>query len=227
MEHHAPHFDTGGSLSPFAARVFGIAIIVGPLLLLASTVAYVTAGEGVNEGVLGGTVGVWSVLALGIAFVGLLRLVEPHAPRAAVVLTVIALIGFPAGVAFNVDAVFVGLIPDLRDEIDDAMTGGDAIAIFAFLPWGLFAPLTLVLTGIVLWRTRAVARWSAILLVAGGVLFVASRPERIDVLAVIADLVIIAGMAPIGWALLSGAGRTASRAPAIAPTPASAPDVRR
>jgi len=197
--------DAQSTLTPFAARIYGTATIAAPLLLLASTLAFVTEGEGINEGVLGGTIGVWSAFAFAVAFVGILRLIEPSAPRAAAALTVLALIGFTAGVAFNVDAIYVALIPELTVErLNDAMTGGDAIAILAFLPWGWFVPLTFVLTGVMLWRTHTVAPWSGILLIIGGILFVASRPERINALALTGDVVLVVALAPIGWAMLTG-----------------------
>jgi len=197
--------DAQSTLTPFAARIYGTATIAAPLLLLASTLAFVTEGEGINEGVLGGTIGVWSAFAFAVAFVGILRLIEPSAPRAAAALTVLALIGFTAGVAFNVDAIYVALIPELTVErLNDAMTGGDAIAILAFLPWGWFVPLTFVLTGVMLWRTHTVAPWSGILLIIGGILFVASRPERINALALTGDVVRVVALAPIGWAMLTG-----------------------
>jgi hypothetical protein len=195
-------------MSPAAAKVYGVAIMLAPLLMLASTIAYVTVGEGINVGVLGGVIGVWAAFALAIGFVGLLRLLEPSAPRAAAVLTVLALTGFTAGAVFNVNAAFDALVgPELEAAIDAAIDrgGADAMLILAFLPWGFFGPITMLATGVLLWRTRTTPRWSAALLAAGGVLFVASRPERIDVLALIADGVLVLALLPIGWAMLTRA----------------------
>ncbi|MGH9136189.1 MAG: hypothetical protein ACRD0G_03970 [Acidimicrobiales bacterium] len=205
-----------GAVSPTAARIYGAAAIVAPILLLASTVTYITAGDGINDGVLGGTIGVWSCFALAIAFVGLLRLLEPAAPKAAPILTIVALTGFAAGVAFNVQAIFTAYFGPQIDDFMDTVDGSDAIAVLAFLPWGWFAPVTFAATGIVLWRTRSTTRWSAGLLVAAGVLFIASRPARIDPLAVISDVVLILALAPIGWSIVTR--RTTS---ALAPSPAT------
>lgn len=191
-----------GTLTPFGARVYGIAVIVAPLLFLASTVAYITEGNGINDGVLGGTIGVWSAFASVLAFAGILRLMEPTAPRRAMLLTLLALVAMASGVAFNVQAISLALLGP-ETEILDVVEGSDGIAVLAFLPWGLFVPLSFVLTGIALWRTETVPVWSGVLFIAAGVLFVASRPERIDVLAVIGDITMIAAMAPIGWAMLT------------------------
>lgn len=190
------------TLNPMAARVYGWAIIVAPLLLLASTAAYLSVGGGINDGVLGGTIGVWSCFAFAIAFVGILRLLEPSAPRIAPILTAVALMAFAGGgVAFNIQALNLGAFGN--DFLETNLDGADAVGIFAFLPWGLFVPLTFVLTGIMLWRTRAVARWSSALFIASGIMFVSARPARIDVLALTADAVIVLALVPIGWAMLT------------------------
>lgn len=192
------------AISPTAARITGWALVIAPILLLASTVAYIAHGAGINDGVLGGTIGVWSGFAFIVAFAGLLRLVEPTAPRAAPILALIAATGWAAGIAFNVQAIFVSLFgPDI-DQFMDTVDGTDSLAILAFLPWGWFAPISLLAIGILLWRTDIVPRTSSALLIAGAVLFLASRPARIDPVAVLADCVVILALAPIGWAILTG-----------------------
>lgn len=185
------------------ARVTGVATILAPLLLLLSTVAYVTQGEGVNQGMLGGVIGVWSIFALLIGFTGIIRLLEPRAPRFAPWLLVVSMIGFSAGVGFNVDAMFstVGA-PELAGTTAE---DGEAIGLLAFLPWGWFTPLAMVLVGAVLWRTRTVAWWSAALLILGGLTFISARPARIDALAIASDVVLVAALVPIGLAVLRSA----------------------
>ena len=190
------------SASPTAAHIYGVAIIVAPLLLLSSTIAYVTVGNGINDGVVGGTIGVWSCFALAIAFVGILRLAEPEAPRAAPLLAVLAQIAFCAGVAFNVQAIVTGYFGADTTFID-VVEGSDAFGVLAFLPWGLFTPVALVGTGLLLWRTRTAAPWIAALLVIGGVGFVTSRPARVDVLAVITDGALVVALVPLGWTILT------------------------
>jgi hypothetical protein len=206
------------SVSPYAARIHGTAMILAPLLLLASSVAYITAGEGINDGVLGGTFGVWCIFALAIGFVGLLRLLEPAAPRIAPVLLASVLIGCLAGVGFQTLAILTPIFGPEINVVLENLEGSDTIALFAFFPWGLLLPLSLILTGIVLSRTPLVPRWSARLLVAGGLLFAASRPEKVDVLALIADATLIAALVPIGWTMLTSA-RAAT--PARIPAPAA------
>lgn len=198
--------DSSHTLTPFASRVYGTAVIAAPLLLMASTVAYLVEGEGINHGILGGVIGAWSGFTMAIAMMAVLRLVEPKAPRAATLLTVVALIGFSAGMAFNVTAV-LETVAGFDDAIEAAIAV-DPVALLAWLPWGVLAPTSFVLIGIALWRTGTSA-WSGGLLVAGGVLFVVGRMERIGALALVTDGVLILALAPIGWAMLTGA-RTAA-----------------
>lgn len=215
---------TLGTLSPFSARVFGIAAIAAPLLLLASTVAFATDGEGINDGVLGGTIGVWSAFAMAVALVGVLRLLEPRAPRAAPILTALAVTAFSAGVAFNVQAMYLASfdVDFLAEASEGTVEGSDAIGMLAFLPWGWFVPLSLVLTGVFLWRTRTASWWSGALLIVGGVLFVTARPARIEVVAMLGDAALVLALAPIGWAMLTGARTRATTAAATLEQPARA-----
>lgn len=205
------------NFTPLGARVFGLAAMAAPVLLLASTIAYIVEGEGINHGVLGGTIGVWSCFAFLIALVGVLRQLEARAPRAAPVLTILAITGFAAGVAFNIEAMITASAGPEAEAALDAAIEAQPVAILALLPWGWFAPLSLILVGIFLWRTRTTAWWTCALLIAGGILFVASRPERINVLAMIADGVLILALVPIGWAMLTSARRPAE-VPAPTPT---------
>ena len=182
------------------ARVHGVAAIAAPLLLLVSTVAFITQGEGINHGVLGGVVGVWSCFAFVIAFTGIVRMLEPRMPRYAPVLLCLSVIGFSSGIAFNLDGIYCGA--GATEVCNLAVVDGNAIVFFAFFPWGWLTPLSMVLVGAALWRARVVPWWSGALLVLGGALFVASRPERIDALAIAADIVLVVALVSIGSAIL-------------------------
>lgn len=152
--------------------------------------------------------------------------IEPRAPRAAPLLLISGFIGWAAGVGFNVDAI---LSAEFGREAVDTATEDHPFTLLAYVPWGWFAPLSVTATGVVLWRTRAFSRPSAALLVVAGVLFIASRPARIEPLAVIADCVAIVALVPIGWKLLASRPIPVSSATAAAPLgndrPAAAPEV--
>lgn len=189
-------------------RAYGVAAIAGPILLLLSTVAFLIRGEGINNGIVGGTIVVWHSFAMIIAFLGIARMIEPRLPRAAIVLMLMAAPAFAAGVGFGVQGI---------DEeyhggsffADSALeTGTELFGFLALFPWGLLGPVCYVLAGILLWRIRFVPRWSAAAIVLGGILFVSARPARIDILALITDVTLVIGLIPVGLALLAAARHT-------------------
>lgn len=198
-----------GTLTPFAARVYGVAVIIAALLLLASTVAFITVGDGINEGVLGGVLGIWGAFALAIGLMGILRLMEPRAPRAAPILTVFALISAAAGVGIQLDYLMQHEMgPELSAAVDEALVGADGPLAIAILP-GLLLPPTLVAIGIFLWRTRTTPWWSGALLIAGGVMFIIAMPDGIAPLAVLTDVLLLLALVPIGWSMIRAARRDA------------------
>ncbi len=139
------------SLPRTLARISGIAAIAGPVLLLLSSVAYLTAGNEVNDGVLGGTIGVWSCIA--IATIGICRLAEPLAPRAAPIVNAVALTGWIGGMSFNITAMYTERYG--TDFINDPdLDGADLIGVLAYLPWGWMAPFGRILMGWLLWAPR-------------------------------------------------------------------------
>lgn len=183
-------------------RITAWALMLAPVLQLASTVAFVTDGGGVNDGFVGGTVGVWACLAFVVGFAGVFRALEPHAARAAPILMGVTLIGCAAGVGFNIDAALAEAFG--RDVVDTA-TEEQGFVLAAYLPWGWCFPIGLVGTGVLLWRSRIVPRAAAALVVAGGVLFISARPARIDPLAVAGDALLVLGLVPLGWSMLTTA----------------------
>lgn len=183
-----------------ADRIAGTAAVLGPLLLLASSLMFLFVENGVNDGVLGGTVGMWSCFAPAVAVPGVLRAVEPVAPRAAPRVALVATTGFVAGAAFNIQAIY-GAATEifLLDRIGD---GVPPLGLLAFLPWCWFAPLGPVLTGWLL--LRAGVRVPGALLVVAGVLFVIGRPGTIGAVVLASDGALIAGLVPLGVALATG-----------------------
>jgi hypothetical protein len=219
--------DSPAVMSPLAARVYGVAAFLGPLLLLAATIGFIVEGEGINHGVLGGTIGVWSAFTMIIAMMGVLRLLEVNRPRAAPILTILAVSGFAAGSAFDVEAAFRAMVPGFDDAVNASVDDGSgAIAIFMFIPWGWFAPLSLILLGIFLWRSRTSPWWTGALMIAGGVLFVVGQMERVGLLAAVSNVVLLLAFAPIGWTLLTTHARRAAAAGGARPASLAEPSPR-
>lgn len=205
------------NFSPVFGRVTAVAGVLGAVCLLGSTVLFITDGDAINDGVLGGTVGVWAAIGLAIGSVGILRLVEPAAPVLAPIVGAVALGAFSGGVAFNVQALHLGRydIDFLSDVTEGGGSGSDWFGVFAFLPWGLLTPLTFALIGWLVWRTRVAPPWVAGAFVLGGVLFVSGRPARIDAVAIATDVVLVLAFLGIARSLGSAGirARTASDTP--------------
>lgn len=170
---------------------------------MGSTIAYVTE-DGINDGVVGGMIGIWSTFALAVAYAGIYR-IEPRAPRVGPIFGVLALVGAAAGTLFNLQAMYLAAYGNdlLTDAMDGSLPDVSTLTFFAFLPWGWLGPVSFVATGILLWRTRAAPTWSALLLILGGILFISSRPARIEPLAIACDIVLVLALVPIGWSMLA------------------------
>lgn len=193
---------TLGSLTPFAARFAAVLAILGSSLFLLSTIAFVTVGNGINNGVVGGVITVWACLTLIPAFAGIYRLLEPDRPRLAAWLTLVASAAFIGGTGFGAGAIIEeALGSDANLMIDQE----HPFSLLALLPWGWMAPITFVAAGIALWRAGVVPRWNGLLLILGGILFVTGRPARIDAIAILTDVVLLVALSAIAVRLFAAA----------------------
>jgi len=69
---------------------------------------------------------------------------------------------------------------------------------------GILFPLTFVGLGLALVRAHAEPRWCAIALAVAGLLFPVSRIGGIETLALVADVVFLLALVPLGWTILQG-----------------------
>lgn len=159
-------------------------------------------GGGINDGILGGVLTVWAVLAFALAFVGCARLVEPRMPRGARVLTFGAAALAVGGTGFGILAMHVEVLR--ADHGVDATAALDAHPLtgLAFLPWGWFMPLTCILAGVLLWKVGIIPWWHGALFVTGGVLFVIGRPATIGPVALATDVVLLTAFVLLGTRVL-------------------------
>lgn len=192
--------------------VTALAAVAAPILLLASTVAYVAAGDGMNAGELGGAVQVWAFVAIGVAVAGLCRTFEHLAPRAAVAVTVLGIVAAAVGSGYAIDSIQAAVF----DTGSLQETDSGAVPFALQIP-GLMAPLALAVLGVMLARTGVAPKALAWLLVLSAALFPASRIPDVEGLAIASDLLLVASLAPIGLRLLGG---RATPAPVQQPTPA-------
>jgi hypothetical protein len=184
-----------GATSTAQDRLFGAAMIIGPLLLFISTLTY-SAGGGINSDRLGGVIQVYAMATWIMVLMGLTRLVAARWPRATAVLTAAGAIGVAGGVAYGIDSIHVAETGRSAEEM-----GIGALALY--LP-GLLFPLSQIGFGAMLARDRVAPRWSGLLLVIAAILFPVSRIGSIEPLAIAADSLFVIALVPLGWQLLAG-----------------------
>jgi hypothetical protein len=173
-------------------RLFAGAMILGPVLLLASSVAF-AAGGGLNEDELGGALLVYAFVAMTVVAIGIARAVERALPRASAALLAFAVLGCGGGVGFGIDSIHAALPGGTGLEDADSAAAGLAL----FVPGAIF-PLSFAALGVALWRARVSPRASGPLLVAASMLFpVANIPDS-EAIAVTANALFVVALWPLG-----------------------------
>lgn len=179
-------------------QVLGGALIAAPLLLLASTAAFaVEAGDRINRGTVGGAILVYAMAAFALAMVALTQRFAHIYPRAAVGLLVTGVAGCAAGAGFGVDSIHAALPGG--GPLEDI---GDTAGLLAIFPPGAVFPFTVIAIGIALLRAEPALRRQAIALMLAGIVFPVSRVLDVLPLAILADLVFVAAMVPLGLSAL-------------------------
>lgn len=172
----------------------GVSMILGPLLLAASTFYWKDGEYGVNGGLLLSI----SLVFWIMVFIGLFdRLKKKMAAYAGWGL-LLAIYGSVSGVCF----AFMGVISEAfniphETFLATANKYSNAFNLLLFWPGPLF-PLSLLVLGIVLWRNKIIPPWIGILLVLGAIAFPISRIPRIAWLAHVADLLLVVPVLFIG-----------------------------
>jgi hypothetical protein len=178
-------------------RVTGAATIAAPVLLLLSTISYISAGNGMNDGKAGGAIQVWAMIAFALVTVSLARLLERAAPRAAATLTVVGLIGAAGGVGYGIDSIQAAIFDTGSIQETDS-----AVAPLALQLPGVLFPVGLIGLGLMLARTGTVARWSGWTMAAGALLFPLSRIPDVEALAIAADAILVIALVPLGLQMI-------------------------
>lgn len=177
-------------------RALGAALIIAPILLAASTVAY-AAGGGFNDDQLGGSIQLYAMVLWFPAVLALTRLVATRFPSAAAVLTLAGAVAVAGGVGYALDSVYFA---ETGTTAEDFAAGPLVLQ----LP-GAFFPATMLALGIAIAKAGPEHRRSGWLLAGAAVLFPASRVNGIEPLGLVADALFLLAMVPLGLRMLWGA----------------------
>jgi len=177
---------------------YGMALIIAPILFAASTFFWIK-GE---YSVAAATLGIVSLFFWIPALTGAFSLLKNKMPRYATYGLWIAVFGCISGVCF----MFLGYLTIIfnisHTEYLQKLSEYPVSSQLLLFATGPLFPLSLLVLGITLLRTKAVAAWIAILLFIGAIAFPASRIPRIEWIAHIADLLLLIPTAAIGLVLL-------------------------
>jgi len=198
------------------AKVYGVCLITAPALMAAATFFW---QEG-RIGLIGGALQMYAMVFWIPAFLGLFQCLRPHWPRLAVLGPLVGMYASVAGSGFGMEGIYEAAFrrAGASEVVVAAVPGamGLALPLTLRLP-GLLFPLTLLFLGVAFYQTKVTPVWVALLLALGAVGFPASRLPRIELIAHIADVLLLIPLAWIGWRYL-----TRSSATAIAPRPSAA-----
>jgi hypothetical protein len=176
----------------------GIALVLGPALLAAST--FYWNGEG-RLGVTGGTLTALATTIWLYGLIGLVAVIRERLPRYAAVLLPALVVGALGGLSFGFQGFYEGVLGLSKADSLGALAQHQlASEVMLWLPGPVF-PLSLVLLAVGLWRSRLAPVWLAGLLAVGAVLFPLGRITRIDAVAHGCDLLLLVPFALLGWTL--------------------------
>jgi hypothetical protein len=150
-----------------------------------------------------GTIQVLSFACWIFAFQGMFQLLKTDLPRYAVIGFAVAVYACIGGNNFGVDGIYAEAMGLESLEAGNQLHQqiGAPTALYLFIP-GILFPLSLLVLGIQLLRTKKVSALAGVLLCIGAIGFPLSRMPRIDLLAHIDNVLLLASHALIALELL-------------------------
>jgi len=180
-------------------KLWGISLIAAPFLMVISTFFW----EGGDFGVNGGTLGFISSLFWIPAFMGLFSLLRDKMPYYATLGLLIAIYGCMGGRNFSFEGFYAAAM-NISHETSVQAYAAYPLQTNILLWWpGPLFPLSLLVLGINLTRSKLVPLWAGILLSVGAIAFPLSRIPRIDLIAHGVDILLFIPAAYLGWNFLN------------------------
>jgi hypothetical protein len=187
-------------------KLWGLSLILAPALFATSTFFWVRTNGRVEYGVTGGTLIAIATVFWIPAFIGLFDLVKERMPRYATWGLLVAIYGCMGGAAFGLEGLFAEAFTIPHDMRRAAWAQfATAFNLIFFWPGPLF-PLSLLALGAMVIRTRSIPLWAGLLLCIAAIAFPVSRIPRIQLLAHLADVLLLVPLAYTGLGLLKAHG---------------------
>lgn len=169
--------------------VFGSSLFIAPALFALSS--FFWEGDG-QYGVNGSTLLVLGSIFWIVAFAGVFRVLRQRTPRYAAWGMLFAAYGcICGGAAFAFQGLFTVLYGVPPESALSALAAHPIVANMIFWIGGPAFPVSVLILGIVLWRTGQIPAPLAVMLALGGLLFPVARIPRIDLIAHAVDLLML------------------------------------
>jgi hypothetical protein len=179
--------------------MYGISLIAAPLLQAISSFFWINGEYGVT----GGTILVFSMIFWMPALVALFSLVKDRFPNYAAWGLLIAIYGFISGVGFGFTGVYAEIFNIYHEKYIQELAKYPVSSNLLLFQAGPLAPLSLIVLGIVLMKTKTVDFRIVLLILLGGIAFPISRILRIEWAAHVADLLLLIPLSVLGIKILA------------------------
>ncbi|MGC4036236.1 MAG: hypothetical protein QM764_09755 [Chitinophagaceae bacterium] len=179
--------------------MYGVSLLLAPFFQFISGFFWV----GKEYGVTGGTLLFLSVLFWIPALIVLFDLVKEKYPNYAAWGLLIAIIGFISGANFAMVGVMSEIFNIDHDSYLRGFSNYKLSADILLFQSGPLAPVSLLVLGVVLWRTRSVAPLIASLIIVGAILFPLSRILRVEWVTHVCDIFLLIPLSVLGINILN------------------------
>ena len=180
--------------------MYGVSLILAPLLQFISGFFWVNR----EYGVIGGTLLVLSMFFWIPTLIALFDLIKYKFPNYAAWGLLVAIIGFISGSNFAMVGVMSEIFGISHESYLEGLDNYKLSSNLLLFQTGPLAPLSLLILGIVLLRTKSLDAFIAILLITGAVLFPIGRISRTEWVAHVCDIFLLVPLSVLGVRILSG-----------------------
>jgi hypothetical protein len=183
-------------------KLWGLSLILAPALFAISTFFWVHTNGRIEYGATGGTIIAVATVFWIPAFIGLFGLLKERMPHFATWGLLVAIYGCTGGAAFGLEGLFAEAFRIPHDVRREAWAQFPTTFNLTFFWPGPLFPLSLLVLGAVLIRTKLIPLWAGLLICLAAIAFPVSRIPRIDLVAHAADVLMFIPLAYMGFGFL-------------------------